>query len=148
MILDVGARCHDYRCLHPLFERGLRYLAETDLRALAPGRHVVDGDRMYVSIDHTHGRGREAARLEAHRRYIDVQYTMEGDEEIGWMPLARCGQPIDDYNAAKDVSFYAARPTTWLAVPEGSFAIFFPDDAHAPLAGRGAVKKAILKVAV
>jgi len=148
VILDVGARCHDYRCLHPLFERGLRFLADTDLRALAPGRHAVDGDRIYLSIDHTQGRGREAARLEAHRRYIDVQYTMEGDEEIGWMPLAECGQPIDEYNAAKDVSFFTARPTTWLAVPEGSFAIFFPDDAHAPLAGRGAVKKAILKVAV
>jgi len=148
VILDVGARCHDYRCLHPLFERGLRFLADTDLRALAPGRHVVDGDRIYLSIDHTHGRGREAARLEAHRRYIDVQYTMEGDEEIGWMPLAECGQSIDEYNAAKDVSFFTARPTTWLAVPEGSFAIFFPDDAHAPLAGRGAVKKAILKIAV
>lgn len=148
MILDVGARCHDYRCLHPLFERGLRFLADTDLHALAPGRHAVEGDRIYLSIDHTHGRGREAARLEAHRRYIDVQYTLEGDEEIGWLPLAECGQPIDEYNAAKDVSFFAARPTTWVAVPEGAFAIFFPDDAHAPLAGRGAVKKAILKIAV
>lgn len=148
MILDVAARCHGYRCLHPLFERGLRVLADTDLRALAPGRHAVDGDRIYLSIDHTHGRGREGARLEAHRRYIDVQYTIEGDEAIGWMPLAECGQPIDDYNAAKDVSFFAARPTTWLSVPQGSFAIFFPDDAHAPLAGRGALKKAILKIAV
>jgi YhcH/YjgK/YiaL family protein len=148
VILDVGARCHEYRCLHPLFERGLRFLADTDLRALAPGRHAVDGDRIYLSIDHTHGRGRDGARLEAHRRYIDVQYTLEGDEEIGWMPLAECGRPIDEYNAAKDVSFFAARPITWLAVPEGSFTIFFPDDAHAPLAGRGAVKKAILKIAV
>jgi YhcH/YjgK/YiaL family protein len=148
VILDVGARCHDYRCLHPLFERGLRFLADTDLRALAPGRHSVDGDRIYLSIDHTHGRGHDGARLEAHRRYIDVQYTVQGDEEIGWMPLAECGQPIDEYNAARDISFFAARPTTWLAVPEGSFAIFFPDDAHAPLAGRGAVKKAILKIAV
>jgi len=148
VILDVGARCHEYRCLHPLFDRGLRFLADTDLRALTPGRHAVDGDRIYLSIDHTQGRGREAARLEAHRRYIDVQYTMEGDEEIGWMPVAGCGQPLDEYDAAKDVSFYAARPTTWLAVPQGSFAIFFPDDAHAPLAGRGAVKKAILKIAV
>jgi beta-galactosidase beta subunit len=77
-----------------------------------------------------------------------VLYTVQVDEEIGCMPLAECGQPIDEYNAARDISFFAARPTTWLAVPEGSFAIFFPDDAHAPLAGRGAVKKAILKIAV
>ena len=148
MILDLAAHARRYRCLHSRFERGFRFLEETDLRALAPGRHAVDGERIYLSIDHTHGRGSERARLEAHRRYIDVQYTMEGDEEIGWMPLTGCGQPIDDYDAAKDVSFYAARPTTWLAVPQGSFAIFFPEDAHAPLAGRGAVKKAILKVAV
>lgn len=141
MILDVGARCHDYRCLHPLFERGLRYLAETDLRALTPGRHVVDGDRMYVSIDHTHGRGREAARLEAHRRYIDVQYTMEGDEEIGWMPLARCGEAIGEYNPAKDVSFFAARPTTWLAVPEGSFASSFPTTRTRPSRGAARSRK-------
>jgi biofilm protein TabA len=148
VILDVGARCHDYRSLHPLFERGLRFLTDTNLGALAPGRHAVDGDRIYLSIDHTQGRGREAARLEAHRRFIDVQYTIEGDEEIGWMPLSGCGQPIDGYDPAKDVSFYAARPTTWLVVPRGSFAIFFPEDAHAPLAGRGAVKKAILKIEV
>ena len=148
MILDVGANCHGYKCLHPLFERGLRFLADTDLRALAPGRHEVDGDRMYLSLEHTHGRGRDGARLEAHRRYIDVQYTMEGDEEIGWMPVGECGPPSVPYNEAKDVTFYAARPTSWFYVPTGSFAIFFPSDAHAPLGGRGAIKKAILKIAV
>lgn len=148
MILDAGANCHNYKCLHPLFERGFGFLATTDLRALGPGRHDVDGDRMYLSIDHTHGRGRDAARLESHRRYIDVQYTMEGDEEIGWLPIAECGPPNGGYDEARDVAFYTARPKTWLWVPAGSFVVFFPDDAHAPLAGRGAVKKAVLKIAV
>jgi beta-galactosidase beta subunit len=35
-----------------------------------------------------------------------------------------------------------------VSVPRGSFAIFFPEDAHAPLAGRGALTKAIVKIAV
>ena len=126
----------------------MRYLAGTELRALAPGRHALDGDSMYLSIDHTHGRGRDGARVEAHRRYIDVQYTIEGDEEIGWVPMAECGQPANPYDEARDVAFYPVRPSTWLSVPLGSFAVFFPDDAHAPLAGRGAVKKAILKILV
>src|SRR5690349_8351604 len=148
MIIDAGSFCHDYRSLHPLFERALRYLADTDLRRLAPGRHPVEGDRLYLSIDHVQGRGRDASRLEAHRRYIDIQYTIEGDEEIGWMPIASCGPMAGTFDDNRDVGFFEKRPTSWLAVPEGTFAVFFPQDAHAPLAGRGALKKAIMKVAV
>ena len=148
MIIDAGAHCHQYTCLHPLFERAFRYLADTDLGALAPGRHPVDGDRIYLSIDHKPGRGRDGARLEAHRRYIDIQYTIEGDEEIGWMPLAACGEPSGGFDETRDIAFYDCRPATWLAVPTGTFVVFFPEDAHAPLAGRGLLKKAILKVAV
>ena len=148
MIIDAGAFCHHYKFLHPLFERAFRFLADSDLRSFAPGRHPVDGDRMYLSIDHTQGRGRDGARLEAHRRYIDIQYSIEGNEEIGWLPLAECGAPAGGYDDARDIAFFDRRPSTWLAVPEGTFVVFFPQDAHAPLAGRGAVKKAILKVEV
>ena len=147
MIIDAVAFCHDYTSLHPLFERAFRFLADTDLRAFAPGRHPVDGDRMYLSIDHAQGRGREGARLEAHRRYIDIQYTIEGDEEIGWMPIGESG-PAGPFDDTRDIGFFDRRPTTWLAVPQGTFVVFFPHDAHAPLAGRGGLKKAIMKVAV
>jgi biofilm protein TabA len=149
LIIDASAHCHRYTSLHPLFERAFRYLADTDLRALAPGRHPVDGDRLYLSIDHKPGRGRDGARLEAHRRYIDIQYTIEGDEEIGWMPLAQCGSPdVAGYDETRDIAFFDGRPATWLAVPTGTFVVFFPEDGHAPLAGRGLLKKAIMKVAV
>jgi YhcH/YjgK/YiaL family protein len=148
MIIDAGANCHRYARLHPLFERAFRFLAETTLHSLAPGRQPLDGDRLYVSIDHTQGRGHDGARLEAHRRYIDIQYTIEGDEEIGWMPLAVSGAASGAFDETRDIGFFEGRPTTWLAVPAGIFVVFYPDDAHAPLAGRGAVKKAIVKVAV
>lgn len=132
--------------MHAGFARAFEFLATTDLAALAPGRHDIDGDRLYVSIDHKDGRGEDGARLEAHRRYIDIQYTIDGDELIGWMPIARTTGPDGEFNEAKDVGFFADRPTTWVAVPPGSFAIFFPHDAHAPLAGLGPLKKAIVKV--
>ena len=148
MVLATTDSVHRYTALHPLFDRAFRFLADHDLRSFAPGRHVVDGERLYLSIDHVQGRGREGARLEAHRRYIDIQYTIEGSEEIGWMPLSSAGAPTGPFDEAKDVGFFDARPATWLAVPEGTFVVFFPEDAHAPLAGRGAVKKAIMKVAV
>ena len=148
MILDTLANSARYTGMHAAFARAFEFLATTDLGSLAPGRHEIDGDRLYVSIDHKDGRGEEGARLEAHRRYIDIQFTIDGDERIGWMPLARCKAPDGPFDEKKDVVLFADRPTTWVAVPPGSFTIFFPHDAHAPLAGLGPMKKAIMKIAV
>lgn len=148
MILDSLANSARYAPLHPGFARAFEFLAAPGLAALAPGRHDIDGDRMYVSIDHKEARGEDGARLEAHRRYIDIQFTMDGDELIGWMPLATCAAPDGAFDAARDIGFFADRPTIWVAVPPGSFTIFFPHDAHAPLAGRGLLQKAIVKIAV
>jgi biofilm protein TabA len=148
MIADTLEQSRRYAALQPAFARAFAFLAHTDLLALAPGRHAIDGDRIFVSIDHRDGRGREGARTEAHQRHIDIQLTLEGAEEIGWMPLAACRLPAAPYDPEKDITFFSDRPDTWIQVPAGSFAIFFPDDAHAPLGGRGPVKKAIVKIAV
>jgi biofilm protein TabA len=152
--LENGAR---YASLHPAFARAFDFLAHADWGKLSPGaadtnehsvRHALDGDRMYVSIDHAAARGREAARLETHRRHIDIQFTIEGREEIGWRPLADCRQTAGAFDDERDVGFFSDSPDTWLALPAGTFAIFFPDDAHAPLGGHGTVTKAIVKIAI
>ena len=148
MILDSLADYHRYTAVHPAFAQAFHFLVYTDLKSMTPGRHPLDGERLYVSIDHKDARGRDAARLEAHRRYLDIQLTIEGAEEIGWAPLASCRQPAGAFDDAKDIGFFDDRPETWLSVPPNRFAIFFPTDAHAPLAGRGLLKKAIVKVVV
>ena len=157
MVLDTLTQHQRYRSLHPAFARAFDFLTSANWAELIPGsvnpdrhstRHLIDGERMYVSLDHVEGRGREGARLEAHRRYIDIQLTIEGLEEIGWKPLRDCAQAAGTFDAAKDVGFFKDRPESWLSLPAGHFAIFFPEDAHAPLAGRGTLKKAIVKIAI
>ncbi len=148
MVLDRLDQADRYTQLHPAFKRAFEFLRVTDLAALVPGRHEIDGDAIYVSIDHVEGRGHEGARLECHRQHIDIQLTIAGDEQIGWKPLAKCETSDGGFDAALDLGFYRDRPDTWLIVPPGTFAIFFPDDAHAPLAGTGAVRKAIVKIRV
>jgi YhcH/YjgK/YiaL family protein len=148
MILDALAEWRRYASVHPDFPRAFEFLQRPDLASLAPGRHAVDGDRVYVLIDDRSGRGREGARLEAHRAYLDVQLTIEGHEEIGWRPLAGCQRPAGAFDTSRDIGLFDDRPDTWLAVPPGQFAVFFPSDAHAPLGGHGALRKAIVKVAV
>ena len=148
MVVDTFAQRARYLHLHPAFAQAFEFAASRDLAALPPGRHVIDGERLYLSIDHKDGRGRGGARLESHRRYIDIQLTIEGDEEIGWRPLSSCGAPAGAFDETRDIAFYDDAPDSWLAVPRGRFAIFFPDDAHAPLGGTGLLKKAIFKIAI
>ena len=148
MVLDTLTLASRYAGLHQAFAKAFRFLADTDLDALPTGRTDIDGDDMFVIIDRQDGRGHDGARLEAHRRYIDIQFTMHGDEEIGWTALSACTAPAGEFDATKDIIFFDDAPSCWLSLPRGSFAIFFPEDAHAPLAAGAAVTKAVVKVAV
>ena len=87
-------------------------------------------------------------RNETHRRYIDIQFSAEGVDRIGWMPVTECLHP-QGYDSEKDVEFYDDIPGTWIEVGPGQLAIFFPSDAHAPMANTGKdMTKIVIKVAV
>ena len=148
MILDLLDRRAKYTDLHKRFTAAFDYLVRQDLTSIPPGRHEVEGMELYASVEHREGRGRDGARLEVHRKYIDIQYTVAGVEVIGWRSLADCSRIAEPFVEERDVGFYAERPETWLVIPAGHFAIFWPDDAHAPLAGTGHVHKVVMKIAV
>ena len=148
MILDRLDQAARYRTFHPLFPQAFDWLATTDLAALPPGRHDIDGDRLFVIVEACDGRTRADARLECHRRYIDIQLVLEGIDEMGWRALADCVQPRTDYDAARDIRFFDDAPASWIATPAGAFCLFFPDDAHAPLVSDGFIRKVVVKIAV
>jgi biofilm protein TabA len=152
MIVDRLEEAGQYCRLHGGFDAAFDLLKSTPFEELKPGRHEVMGESLVLIFDHVEAKGREAARLEAHRRYIDVQYIIPGKnavaEEFGWRPTAICTETTSPYDKDKDIVFFGDKPELWFAVPPGNFAIFFPSDAHAPLAGSGTVRKAVVKVAV
>ena len=148
MILSTLSQSGRYAALHPLFPRAFEYIRNTDLLSLAPGRYPIVGEQLFVIVESVPGRTREAAKLECHRRYIDIQMVLDGVDEMGWKGLADCVDPVTDYNAEKDIRFFHDTPATWIATPPGAFCIFFPEDAHAPLVSTGSIRKAIFKIAV
>jgi YhcH/YjgK/YiaL family protein len=148
MILSTLADAGRYAALHPLFARAFDYLRNADLLALAPGKHTVEGEEIFAIVEACTGRQRADAKLECHRRYIDIQLVLEGVDEMGWKPVSECRDPATDYNATNDIRFFNDAPSSWVATPAGSFCIFFPDDAHAPLVSAGMIRKLVMKIAV
>ena len=148
MILSSFSQSSPYAALHPLFPRAFEFMRNTDMLALVPGRYPIIDKQLFAIVESVPGRTRAEAKLECHRKHIDIQLVLEGTDEMGWKALADCREPVSDYSTNKDIQFFHDVPTTWIATPPGAFCIFFPEDAHAPLVSDGHIRKVIFKIAV
>ncbi len=148
MIFSSLSQAKRYAGLHPLFSQAFDYIEKSDLFNMPPGRYNLAGEDLIAIVEHVPGKAREMARLEAHRRYIDIQLVLDGIDEMGWKPLADCHNPVGEHSEEKDIRFFTDAPVSWIATPPDHFCIFFPEDAHAPLVSKGQVRKVIFKVAV
>ena len=148
IIINKLQHAERYYNTHPASEKAFAFLRQDGLAELPAGRHEIDGDRLFCIISKGPGRSREEAKLEAHRKYIDIQYVIDGTDEMGWRPTADCKVIDTEYDAEKDIGFFKDLPDNWTPVPAGSFVIFFPEDAHAPLVSSEQIHKAVLKIAV
>jgi len=145
MILDHLDNCKRYAGLGPLFERAFEFLRRGDIASLPAGRQEIDGERLYAVVIRADGVGRQKAALETHRRYTDVQFVVSGTDEMGWRPAALCAGG-KGFDAAKDLELLTDKPLSWATMGPGSFAVFFPADAHAPGGGTGPLHKVVVKV--
>jgi YhcH/YjgK/YiaL family protein len=132
-------------------ERAFEYLAKADLAALPLGRTDIEGDDVYVMISEGETRPPEQVRFEAHRRYIDIQLVVRGQEAIGVAPVSTL-TTVEAYDPAKDIEFFAVPgESATVDLRAGDFAVFAPGDGHRPslhLDGPHVSRKAVVKVSV
>ncbi len=132
--------------LHPLFKKLFDYVKSHDILNTACGRIDIDGDNLYINNVNPECIPAEKQVLEVHREYIDVQILLEGKETIGWKALEDSKDEVKPYQQDGDCALYSDTPTSWINLEPGQFAIFFPEDAHAPVIGEGKIRKMIAKV--
>lgn len=148
MILDAIEFSDRWHSIHPGFAAAFGFLREAWATPPSPGKYVLEPDRLWIIVERGQGRSRGDSPLEFHRRFIDIQCVLAGDEEMGWAPLTDESAREVAFDRDHDIGFLTSPARTWFHVYPGQFTIFFPQDAHAPLAGTGPVLKAIAKVAV
>lgn len=146
MVIGTIEGIERYEKLHPYLKKAFEFLAGHP--DLGIGTYPIIGEDLYLTISEGNMRTKAEAPLEAHDRYIDVQLPIQGTEIYGWSPRNRCKVPRMPFDKHKDIVFFEDTPEAYFTLQSGDFAIFFPEDAHAPLIGTGMVKKAILKMKV
>jgi YhcH/YjgK/YiaL family protein len=146
MILDSLNNTERYEALHPLFKKAFDFLKNTDFSKLEDGKHIIEGDDLYVNIFTITGKDKHDAVLEIHKEYIDIQTPLLGVEKIGWKPTSDLMAEKKLYDVESDCALYADKPTARTKIYPGQFAIYFPSDGHAPGIGRGSIRKAVVKI--
>ncbi|MCA1808532.1 MAG: YhcH/YjgK/YiaL family protein [Kiritimatiellia bacterium] len=150
MILDQLSNAATYFGMHPRLAQGLRFLADNDLRALAVGRHAIDGNNLFALVQDYQTQPREGARWETHRRYFDIQFIVSGEELMGYAPLAGL-TTVQEYDAEKDCALHTGEPGHFFRLAAGEFVIFAPQDAHMPgraIAEPAPTRKVVIKALI
>jgi biofilm protein TabA len=147
--IDKVQFAQQYHLNKTLWDKAFAYLKETNLDSLANGRHMIDGDKVFAIVSEAPSRDYDKTTFESHLNYIDLQYVIRGEENMGKAPLAdvKLDKP---YNEKNDIMFYTGEGKIY-TVPKGSFILFFPSDAHRPNitpGGNKMVKKIVIKIRV
>lgn len=134
--------------MHPLFKKVFAFLKGRSLEALPLGRTDIDGERVFVKVEEVRGRSMEEAVYERHERYADIQLPLTGRESYGWKPQGRLNEEKVPYDEAGDIVFYRDKVERVFSLEPGEFAVFFPEDGHAPCIDCGTLRKAVVKVLI
>lgn len=148
MVLDKLENFGEYISLNPNFAKVLEFLQNGNLHDLPLGRNEICGDIVFANVVEVKPKSKSEAPIETHRKYIDVHVPLSGNEIIGYTPLAEL--PFAEFVEADDAALYpvSLQARDYFNVKKGDFAIFFPQDGHAPAITEVPLKKIIVKVAM
>lgn len=131
-------------------ELGLKYLENTDFSKVENGRYEILGDEVYALVQEYDSKPKEQGKFEAHRRYIDIQYIVDGEEQMGVADVNDFSE-LAPYDETKDIVFFQNNDDAnqeFICLKAGEFIVFDTCDAHMPsiaIENPSHVKKVVVK---
>src|SRR5690554_5115357 len=151
IIGDIRMKHEEEQAFAPVLRQAFNYLRTTDFSTIELGKHTIQGDDIFVLIQNPTTVIQAEQRMEGHEKYIDVQFLIEGEQEIIYVSRKTDNLIIsENLLVNKDIAFYdqVGHEVAVTLIP-GMFVVLFPSDLHRPvcsLTGGTNIKKAVMKV--
>ena len=146
MIIDNLANADKYISLHKDFKLVFDYLKNNNLEQMDCAKNIqLRGEEVFFNLDEYETK--PVQKLEAHKKYIDIQVVITGEEYMGYTNIENT-TITEEYDEKRDVMFLNGNVDKVLATNK-NFIIFYPEDAHMPalsVTEPRTVKKAIFKI--
>ena len=148
MIFDTLKNIDNYKGLGRVYT-ALEFLKNTDFNTMELGRYELDGDNIFYMVQ-SYDTDPEKTIAEAHKKYIDIQFMVKGEELIGVAPIGY-DEKETEAKPENDVWFYECK-TEAITLIENSFMVLYPNDLHCPGVATNnksmTCKKVVVKVKV
>lgn len=151
MIKDNLQHISYYNYLTKELQLSLKYLKDTDFSAMENGRYEVIEGKVFALVQDYTSKPESEGKFEAHKKYIDIQFIVKGEEKIG-KGILEDFEETTPYDEEKDIVFLAPKEDAkieFIKLKEDEFAIFTPNDVHMPALAidePAYVKKVVVKV--
>lgn len=149
--IDKNKFAISYFRLKERWDKAFSFLKNNDLSKLEVRRYDIDGNNLYALVSEYTSKNEETTDFEAHKKYVDIQYVINGKELINIAPLSAITKVKTPYDQNKDIEFISVNKLVYHKASPEKFFIFFPSDAHRPGLKDGPnapVKKLVIKLKV
>jgi len=150
MIIDTLANINRYIELHNGITKAFEWLQSIELNNLTAGKYSIEDDNVFAIVQEYKTLDAANEQMEAHKKYIDVQYIIKGEEVVG-LSLLNNQTISKEYDDETDYFLVSDPPSFFATLNEENFMIFFPTDLHMPcikINEPALVKKVVVKVRV
>ena len=138
-----------YASLHPQFAKAFGEMKRILAEGAEDGKIVLDGDSLFINVQSYSSKPESDCGFEAHKKYIDIQLILEGEEIIGYESADKL-TVTKEYDGSADYMLYALNGEyDKIRLTRGDFVILFTEEPHAPAIAADTpipVRKAVVKV--
>lgn len=133
MIFDKMDNISDYFEEMPLLKKVADFVIDFNDKKLPDGTYEIDGKRVFAMVQSYRTKQQTPEMMfEAHKKYIDLQYIVNGMEKIRWAKLDKVTLVEEQYSSGGDIAFYEGDAMFDFTLTKGTFLLLYPEDAHLP----------------
>ena len=153
MIFDKIENLSRYSLLDKNFNKIIEFISKKNLNDIEDGKYIIEEENLYVNIETYNTKREQEGKLEAHRKYIDLQYIIKGQERFAICDIQDIEKVIEEYNSERDIIFFASKAKQFIEARSGEFLIFDENCVHMPQFRikddiSDKVKKAVFKIKI
>lgn len=141
MIFDTLKNIKNYKGISVNLDKAIDSIIKEEYLTAPAGITNIDGEEVFFNVqENIIPKNVEDTFFEIHKKYIDIQLIIDGEEKFGYVALEDTTAK-NEFNPEKDFQALNGNIELTYTMKAGRFILFFPEEPHMPSLKSGDIEK-------